>query len=81
MGHYDLTVSMGIPAQFDHPRFLDAMDQLVTTCRKHKKAPGFLPPNPTDAKRWIQSGFQMISMGSDISIFKGAVRSFRNELA
>ncbi len=21
MGHYDLTVSMGIPAQFDHPRF------------------------------------------------------------
>ena len=26
MGHYDLTVSMGIPAQFEHPRFLAAMD-------------------------------------------------------
>src|SRR5205823_2961085 len=28
IGHYDLTVSMGIPAQFDHPRFLSAMDTL-----------------------------------------------------
>lgn len=25
MGHYDLTVSMGIPAQFDHPGFLGAI--------------------------------------------------------
>ena len=29
MGHFDLTTSMGIPAQFEHPRFLDAMDALV----------------------------------------------------
>ncbi|HTJ30398.1 MAG TPA: aldolase/citrate lyase family protein, partial [Acidobacteriaceae bacterium] len=66
MGHYDLTVSMGIPAQFDHPRFLGAMDSLVATCRKHGVAPGFLPPTPEAAVHWIDKGFRMISLGSDI---------------
>ena len=46
VGHYDLTVSMGIPAQFEHPRFLAAMDELVAACRRHGVAPGFLPPRP-----------------------------------
>ena len=77
MGHYDLTVSMGIPAQFDHPRFLQAMDKLVETCGRHHVAPGFLPATPADALHWVQKGFRMISLGSDIGIFMNAFRSFR----
>ena len=77
MGHYDLTVSMGIPAQFDHPRFLDAMDALVAACRKHDVAPGFLPPTPETAVHWISKGFRMISLGSDIGVFLDGVRRFR----
>jgi 2-keto-3-deoxy-L-rhamnonate aldolase RhmA len=68
MGRYDLTVSMGIPAQFDHPRFLAAMDELITVCRRHGVAPGFLPPSPDSAIHWIEKGFQTISLGSDIGI-------------
>lgn len=80
IGHYDLTVSMGIPAQFDHPRFLGAMESLAAACRKHGKAAGFLPASPADALKWIDKGFRMISMGSDITVFKGAVRSFSDQL-
>jgi 2-keto-3-deoxy-L-rhamnonate aldolase RhmA len=77
MGHYDLTVSMGIPAQFDHPRFLSAMDSLVATSQRYGIAPGFLPPTPESAVHWINKGFRMISLGSDIGIFLNGVRSFR----
>ena len=35
IGHYDLTVSMGFPAQFDHPRLIDAMHDLIRACRKY----------------------------------------------
>ena len=77
MGHYDLTVSMGIPAQFDHPRFLAAMDSLVSVCRRHGVAPGFLPPTPESAAHWIGKGFRAISLGSDIGVFLDAVRKFR----
>jgi 2-dehydro-3-deoxyglucarate aldolase/4-hydroxy-2-oxoheptanedioate aldolase len=77
MGHYDLTSSMGIPAQFDHPRFLHAMDSLLTMCAKYNVAPGFLPATPSDAAHWIRKGFRAISLGSDVGTFKNAVRDFR----
>jgi 2-keto-3-deoxy-L-rhamnonate aldolase RhmA len=80
MGHYDLTVSMGIPAQFDHPRFLAAMDELVAVCRRHGVAPGFLPPTPESAAHWIGKGFRAISLGSDIGVFLDGVRKFRAHL-
>lgn len=80
MGHYDLTVSMGIPAQFDHPRFLEAMDALVAVCRKHGVAPGFLPATPAGAVHWIRKGFRVISLGSDIGVFLSAMRGFRAEV-
>ena len=54
IGHYDLTVSMGIPAQFDHPRLMQAMDDLVAACNRHGVAPGFLPPTPESAVHWIE---------------------------
>jgi 2-keto-3-deoxy-L-rhamnonate aldolase RhmA len=77
MGHYDLTSSMGIPAQFDHPRFLDAMDALIASCRKHGVAPGFLPPSPQSAAHWIDKGFRAISMASDIGVFLDGIRKFK----
>jgi 2-dehydro-3-deoxyglucarate aldolase/4-hydroxy-2-oxoheptanedioate aldolase len=77
MGHYDLTVSMGIPAQFEHPRLLAVMDALVACCRKYGVAPGFLPSTPESALHWIEQGFRAISLGSDIGVFLDGVRKFR----
>jgi len=77
MGHYDLTVSMGIPAQFDHATFLKAMDDLIAACKKYGVAPGFLPPTPESAVHWIDKGFRAISLGSDIGVFLDGVRKFR----
>jgi 2-dehydro-3-deoxyglucarate aldolase/4-hydroxy-2-oxoheptanedioate aldolase len=76
MGHFDLTVSMGIPAQFDHPRFLAAMDALVDACKRHSVAPGFLPPTPASTIHWMTKGFRAISLGSDIGVFMSALRDF-----
>ena len=77
VGHYDLTVSMGIPAQFDHPRLLKAMDDLVVSCNRHGVAPGFLPPTPDSAAHWVSKGYRMISLGSDIGVFLDGMRKFR----
>lgn len=80
MGHYDLTVSMGIPEQFDHPRYLAAMDALVATCRRYGIAPGFLPPTPESAAHWISKGFRVLSLGSDGGVFMDGIRRFRAHL-
>jgi 2-keto-3-deoxy-L-rhamnonate aldolase RhmA len=77
MGHYDLTTSLGIPAQFNHPVFLDCMQRLVAVSRQHGVAPGFLPPNAADAIHWVREGFRMISLGSDVGVYQAAMRDFR----
>lgn len=80
MGHFDLTASMGIPAQFDHPRFLEAMDSLLKVCAKYIVAPGFLPATAPDALNWIRKGFRAISLGSDVGVFQAAIRSYKAAL-
>ena len=80
MGHYDLTVSLGIPAQFEHPRFLAAMDVLLDTCKRHNVAAGFLPATTSDTVHWIRKGFRAISIGSDIGVYMSAIRDFRERV-
>src|SRR5215813_5720491 len=41
VGHYDLTNSMGIPGQFDHPDYLAALDTVAGAAKAHGKAAGF----------------------------------------
>jgi 2-keto-3-deoxy-L-rhamnonate aldolase RhmA len=77
VGHYDLSVSMGIAGQFDHPRMMQAMDDVVMACKRHGVAPGFLPPTPESAAHWIGKGYRMISLGSDIGVFLDGMRKFR----
>jgi len=79
LGHYDLTTSMGIPAQFDHPRFLEAMQRLVATCQKHNVAAGFLPASPAIAIESIRGGFRAISLGSDVSVYMDGLRAFARD--
>jgi 2-keto-3-deoxy-L-rhamnonate aldolase RhmA len=77
MGHYDLTVALGIPAQFDHPVFLGAMDALVAACRKHNVAAGFLPATAAEKAHWLGKGFRAISLGTDVGVYSRAVAEFR----
>jgi 2-dehydro-3-deoxyglucarate aldolase/4-hydroxy-2-oxoheptanedioate aldolase len=80
MGHYDFTVSLGIPAQFEHPLFLQAMESLVASCRRYGVAPGFLPATPESATHWIRKGFRVMSLGSDIGMFLHGIRAFRQSV-
>ena len=50
IGHFDLTASMGIPAQFDHPEFLAAVDRVLAACAKHGKAAGIMAGNVESAE-------------------------------
>ena len=75
VGHFDLTNSMGITAQFDHPDFLAALDKVAAAAKKHGKATGFaeMAPNVVDAM--VARGFRVISWGVDTSVFRTAMRS------
>ena len=41
IGHFDLTNSLGICGQFDHPKFKEGVAQVLAACKRHGKAAGF----------------------------------------
>lgn len=76
MGTNDLCLEMGIPGQIDHPRVTDAIDRVVSACRKHGKWAGL---GGVYTKELLQSyigrGMRMILAGNDISLLLNASSS------
>ena len=75
VGHFDLTQAMGIPAQFHHPDFLDAIRKVIAAARGHGKVAGINPSVPDQAEEWIAAGFNAISWGNDVTIYRTALAS------
>ncbi len=73
VGHFDLTASMGIAAQFDHPDFLAALDRVVAACEAAGKVPGIMAGTVEDGRRWLDRGFRAVAYSGDLWIFQRAL--------
>ena len=73
LGHYDLTNFLGIPGQFDHPKFHAAVDRLIEACQKHGKTPGFLAGDEKWARDFRARGFRIIAYGVDALLMQSAL--------
>ena len=60
IGHFDLSCSLGIPGQFDHPDFLTAVERVAAAGKKHNKALGRLVATPEEGRALYKQGFNMI---------------------
>ena len=73
VGHYDLSTSLGIPGQFHHPRFLEAIQHVVAAARNHGRLLGIQPGTVDQASEWLGYGFNVISYGSDSAVYRAAL--------
>jgi 2-dehydro-3-deoxyglucarate aldolase/4-hydroxy-2-oxoheptanedioate aldolase len=73
IGHFDLSCSLGIPGQFDHPDFLGAVKKVVAAGKKHSKALGRLVPSVEAGAELYKQGFNMIAYSSDIHLLQKAL--------
>ena len=73
VGHYDLTMSMGIPGDFRAPRFLEAMKRVAGAARKRGKAAGIQPGSLEQAEEWFALGFNVFSWGTDAAVYRRAL--------
>jgi 2-keto-3-deoxy-L-rhamnonate aldolase RhmA len=65
VGPLDLSVSLGVVKQFDHPAMREARARVVDACREHGKAAGILLSNENQIEEVLAEGFTFIGMGSD----------------
>lgn len=74
IGQFDLTVSMGIPGQFDHPKFIQATKKLLETCRKHGKVPAQGMQDADQLAAAPAEGYRMLTYVADLWVYQQALR-------
>jgi len=81
VGPMDLTASLGILGQFDHPRYDEALETVSAAARRHGTALGVLMAKPEDFDRYHDLGFRFIACGSDGTLLNAGARRTMELLA
>ena len=80
IGHFDLSASLGIAGQFDHPSFAAAEDRVRRAARKHGKALGRLAADAQGCVALYRAGFDVICYSGDLWVYQQALISGIAEL-
>lgn len=74
IGHFDLTTSLGIPAQFTHPDYLRAVERVLDACCNQGKVPGMMASSVENARALRDQGFRILAYWGDLWIFGEALK-------
>ena len=74
VGHFDLSVSLGVPGEFDSKKFTSAIKKVAAATAKHGKSLGRLVPN-------VQTGVELFKQGFDFICYSGDVWVLHDALA
>jgi 2-dehydro-3-deoxyglucarate aldolase/4-hydroxy-2-oxoheptanedioate aldolase len=74
IGQFDLTTSLGIPGQFDHPLFVEGTQKIVEACHKHGKAATLAVMDPEQLAAGKAQGFRLLVYAADLWIYQQALR-------
>jgi len=72
IGPADLSISLGIPGQMDHPDFVAAVEKVAQACTDHRIASGMFVGDPQRIKQYMRLGMRLFSCGGDISLIRQA---------
>lgn len=78
VGPYDLSLSLGVPGDFLHPKMTESVNKVLAACKKQKKLTGIFVSTPEEAKRRREQGFTFIAYSMDTLIFFAAAKDIVN---
>ena len=82
VGPYDLSGSLGVPGQFDHPSMAKAMDRIKSVGIASGKAFGIhvIEPDIEELRQRVDEGFNFVAYSLDIRMLDRACRSGLNAI-
>jgi 4-hydroxy-2-oxoheptanedioate aldolase len=80
IGPLDLSFDLGVPRDFKNPKFIAAIERVVTAATKTGKVTGILAIDAASARDYRARGFNFVAVGSDSTLLAGAVTSIVNEV-
>jgi len=80
VGPADLSISLGVPGEFEHPKLVDTVLALMESCKRHGVAPGIQVRTPALAKKWTERGMRFVGCGSEHGLLWEKAREAASEL-
>ena len=80
VGPYDLSASMGLPGQIDHPDVQAAIQHVADVCKQAKMPIGIFGMNADAVRPYIEQGFRFIVAGVDTVMLGNAASELLKEL-
>jgi 2-dehydro-3-deoxyglucarate aldolase/4-hydroxy-2-oxoheptanedioate aldolase len=77
VGPADLSLSLGIPGEWEHPRFWEAVERVARAAEKHGVHWAVLPLNAAFARRCVELGCRMLSLGLDVWAMQRGLTAFQ----
>lgn len=81
IGPVDLSASLGVPGQVDHPTVVATITDLIETAAERSVGVSIFAPTPEAAKRWLQRGARLVLLGVDSALtlngFQTAISDLR----
>lgn len=75
IGPHDLSISMGIPEQYDHPDFIQTVKKIVQKARAYTLGVGIhFSQEPQRQIDWMKEGVNIIIHSSDMALFSKQLR-------
>jgi 2-dehydro-3-deoxyglucarate aldolase/4-hydroxy-2-oxoheptanedioate aldolase len=80
LGTGDLSMDMGYAGQPDHPAVAEASMKVIETCRSKNLIVSIPIRKPEHVEKWVKSGMNMLTFGSDVSLLGAGTNLFQNAL-
>ncbi|HWC97316.1 MAG TPA: aldolase/citrate lyase family protein [Candidatus Sulfopaludibacter sp.] len=65
VGPADLSISLGVPGDFENPLLVSTVEQLVQKCNRHGVVPGIQTRTVAMAKTWAARGMRFVGAGGE----------------
>jgi 2-keto-3-deoxy-L-rhamnonate aldolase RhmA len=71
IGPYDLSASMGLMGQVDHPEVVDAIDRVGRACQQRDISLGYFGTTAESVQDYARKGYHLICAGTDAGFVVG----------
>lgn len=77
IGPYDLSTSLGLPGQFDHPKVREAISEIASRAAERGVAVGIWVPDAASARLWVEQGVRFVTVSNNELMLFGAASALR----
>ena len=65
VGPADLSISLGVPGEMEHPLLISTVERLIEKCNRHGVVPGIQTRSVAMAKAWVERGMRFVGAGTE----------------